>query len=197
MVCTNFLINLPARKFDKRITTKNKTMKQVFKGLVIVLMVLAAGISTQAQTNAKIGYLNSAEILKKVPGRDTLEKQLMDYRQGLEDQIQSMMVEYRSKLENYQTNRETMSDLIRQSKEGELREMEQRVQNFQQTADMDLQNKQAELFNPLLEKVQKAIEKVAEENGYTKVLDASMGVLLYYEKGDNLQPLVEKELGIQ
>jgi outer membrane protein len=160
-------------------------------------MVLAAGISAQAQTNAKIGYLNSAEILKKVPGRDTLEKQLMDYRQGLEDQIQSMMVEYRSKLENYQTNRETMSDLIRQSKEGELREMEQRVQNFQQTADMDLQNKQAELFNPLLEKVQKAIEKVAEENGYTYVLDASMGVLLYYEKGDNLQPLVEKELGIQ
>ena len=90
-----------------------------------------------------------------------------------------------------------MSQLIRQSKQSELRDLEQRIQSFRQTADMDLQNKQQELFNPLIEKVQDAIKRVSEENGYTYVFDVSMGSLLYYEKGDNIQPMVEKELGIR
>lgn len=171
-------------------------MKHLSKLFLILALVIAAG-TTQAQTNAKIGYINSSKLLEKIPGRDTLEAQLKDYRQGLEDQVQSMVVEYRNKLQNYQENAESMSDLIRQSKETELREMEKRIQNFRQTADMDLQNKQSELFNPLLEKAQKAIEAVAEDNGYTYVFDVSMGTLLYYENGDNLQSLVEKELGIQ
>lgn len=171
-------------------------MKHLSKLFLVLALVIAAG-TMQAQTNAKLGYVNSAKLLEKIPGRDTLETELKNYRKGLEDQVQSMVVEYRNKLQNYQENAESMSDLIRQSKETELREMEQRIQTFRQTADMDLQNKQSELFNPLLEKAQNAIEKVAEDNGYTYVFDVSMGTLLYYDKGDNLQPLVEKELGIQ
>lgn len=170
-------------------------MKHLTKLFLAIALIVAAGTVT-AQTNAKLGYVNSGKLLEKIPGRDTLEKQLRDYRKGLEDQVQSMVVEYRNKLQNYQENSGSMSDLIRQSKESELQELEQRIQNFRQTADADLQNKQSELFNPLLEKAQKAIEKVAEEHGYTYVFDVSMGTLLYYEKGDNLQTLVEKELGI-
>lgn len=171
-------------------------MKHLSKLVLFIAIVLAAG-STTAQTNAKLGYVNSSEILQNIPGRDTLQKKLQDYRKGLEDQINSMMVEYRNKLQKFEQNKESMSDLIRQSKQSELRELEQRIQSFRQTADQDLQNKQQELFNPLIEKVQKAIQKVAEENGYTYIFDVSMGSLLYYEKGDNIQPLVEKELGIR
>lgn len=170
-------------------------MKHLTKILIVLAFLMAAGASN-AQENAKLGYVNSGKLLEKIPGRDTLEQKLRDYRKGLEDQVESMITEYRSKLQNYQENSESMSDLIRQSKESELQELEQRIQNFRQTADADLQDKQSELFNPLLEKAQKAIEKVAEENGYTYVFDVSMGTLLYYEKGDNLQNLVEKELGI-
>ncbi|MGM0566896.1 MAG: OmpH family outer membrane protein [Bacteroidota bacterium] len=170
-------------------------MKHLNKIILLLAVVMIAGTAS-AQTDAKLGYVNSGELLEKIPGRDTLEQKLKDYRKGLEDQVQSMIVEYRSKLQNYQENMDSMSDLIRQSKESELQELEQRIQNFRQTADEDLQNKQSELFNPLLEKAQKAIEKVAEEQGYTYVFDVSMGTLLYYEKGDNLQKDVEKELGI-
>lgn len=171
-------------------------MKHLNKIILLLAVVMIAG-TAGAQTDAKLGYVNSGKLLEKIPGRDTLEQELKEYRKGLEDQVQSMVVEYRSKLQNYQENMDSMSDLIRQSKESELQELEQRIQNFRQTADADLQNKQSELFNPLLEKAQKAIEKVAEDHGYTYVFDVSMGTLLYYEKGDNLQDLVEKELGIE
>lgn len=170
-------------------------MKHLTK-IFLVLAIIVASNTAMAQTNAKIGYVNSAKLLEKIPGREALETELLDYRKGLEDQVQAMVVEYQTKIQDYQENAESMSDLIRQSKEGELRDLEQRIQSFRQTADVDLQNKQGELFNPLLEKAQKAIEKVAEDNGYTYVFDVSMGTLLYYKKGDNLQSLIEKELGI-
>jgi len=172
-------------------------MKHLSKLVVLVLAIVLTTGSLSAQSNAKLGHVNSSEILQNIPGRDTLEQKLKDYRKGLEDQINAMMVEYRNKLQNFEQNKESMSQLIRQSKQSELRDLEQRIQSFRQTADQDLQNKQQELFNPLIEKVKNAIEKVAEENGYTYVFDVSMGTLLYYEKGDNIQPMVEKELGIR
>lgn len=171
-------------------------MKHLSKLVLFIAIVLAAG-SLSAQTDAKLGYVNSSEILQKIPGRDTLEQKLKDYRKGLEDQINAMMVEYRNKLQKFEQNKGSMSQLIRQSKQSELSDLEQRIQSFRQTADMDLQNKQQELFNPLIKKVQDAIKRVSEENGYTYVFDVSMGSLLYYEKGDNIQPMVEKELGIR
>lgn len=171
-------------------------MKHLSKLVLVIAVILTAG-SLNAQTDAKLGYVNSSEILESMPGRDTLEEKLKDYRKSLEDQINSMMVEYRNKLKEFESNKEGMSQLIAQSKQSELRELEQRIQSFRQTADQDLQNKQQELFNPLIEEVKNAIEKVSDEEGYTYVFDVSMGSLLYYEKGDNIQPLVEKELGIR
>jgi Skp family chaperone for outer membrane proteins len=53
-----------------------------------------------------------------------------------------------------------------------------------------------ELLEPLLTKARKAIEAVAEKNGYTYIFDVGVGTLLYYEKGDNIMPLVREELGI-
>ena len=90
-----------------------------------------------------------------------------------------------------------MSDIIRQTKEKELADMETRIQDFQQKADSDLQAKQQELLQPLLDKAKKAIDEVAKENGYTYIFDAGVGVLLYYEKGDNILPLVKTKLGLK
>ncbi len=173
------------------------TMKKITTALLIFAIFTAFSVSSQAQTNAKFGYINSAKLLEKLPERKKLEQELDTYRKKLEDEIQAMVVEYTNKVQEYQNNESTMSDLIKQSKESEIREMEKRIQSFRQTADVDFQNKQTELFNPLLEKAQKAIEKVGEDNGYTYIFDVSMGTLLYYKKGDNLQSLVEKELGIK
>jgi outer membrane protein len=89
-----------------------------------------------------------------------------------------------------------MSDIIRQTKEKEITDLEQRIQTFQQNAELDFQNKQAELYNPLIEKAKTAISEVAEENGYTYIFDAGVGILLYYEKGDNILPMVRAKLGL-
>lgn len=163
---------------------------------VLSLVVLMAGVAT-AQTGAKFGYIDSNEILALMPETDSLQNELKAYADYLDEQMTTMAMEYQSKVTEYQENYNTMSDLIRQTKEKEITDLQERIQAFQQSADQDLGAKQAELFNPLIEKVKAAITDVARENGYNYVFDVGTGALVFYETGDNILPLVKTKLGIQ
>jgi outer membrane protein len=51
------------------------------------------------------------------------------------------------------------------------------------------------MLQPLIDKIGKAIEDVAKENGYAYIIDASTGVLLY-RGGDDVTDLIKTKLGI-
>lgn len=170
-------------------------MKKILVSAVILLSMMFTQYSF-GQGTLKFGYIDSNVLLEAMPGKDSIETALKNYGTSLQEQLQAMYGEYQTKLGDYQANSSTMSEIIRQTKEKELIDMEARIQDFQQQADKDLQAKQEELVEPLLTKARKAIEEVGRENGYTYIFDSSLGVLLFYEKGDNIMPLVKKKLGI-
>ncbi len=178
----------------KIITKQMKSFRKVMA--VLSLVVLMAGFAT-AQTGAKFGYIDSNEILALMPETDSLQNELKAYADYLDEQMTTMAMEYQSKVTDYQNNYNTMSDLIRQTKEKEITDLQERIQAFQQSADQDLGAKQAQLFNPLIEKVKAAITDVARENGYNYVFDVGTGALVFYETGDNILPLVKTKLGIE
>jgi outer membrane protein len=149
------------------------------------------------QSNAKLGYIDSNELLEMMPGKDSIQNAIQAYGKTLETQLQAMYAEYQTKVSDYQANSRTMSDIIRQTKEKELADLETRIQTFQQQADTDLQDKQVELLQPLLDKAKNAINSVARENGYTYIFDVGTGAFLFYEKGDNILPLVKAKLGLK
>jgi len=171
-------------------------MRNLFKVFGFFILLFISG-SLSAQVNAKLGYINSSDLLDLMPGKDSIEVQLKNYQQSLESTIQGMIQEYQSKIQDYQANSAAMSQIIRQTKEKEIQDLETRIQSFQQNAEADFQQKQAELFDPLIARARKAIEEVARENGYTYIFDTSVGVVLFYEKGDNILPLVKAKLGLK
>lgn len=171
-------------------------MKALKKGILLLsLLVLVSGYS-YSQT-LKIGHIDSNEILSIMPETDSLQKALKSYADYLDQQLNTMGQEYQTKMADYQNNVATMSDLIRQTKEKEITDLQGRIQAFQASADQDLSTKQAELFNPLIEKVKNAITEVAKENNYNYILDVGTGAVLFYENGDDVLPLVKKKLGVK
>jgi outer membrane protein len=162
---------------------------------ILFIALLISGIGF-AQTNAKLGYIDSNKILTEMPETDSLSKELKNYADYLDQQMQTMGQEYQKKVQDYQQNVAGMSDLIRQTKEKEITDLQQRIQAFQASADQDLQNKQQELFNPLIQKIKDAITAVGKENGYNYILDVGTGAVVYYQ-GDDIMPLVKKKLGIK
>ncbi|MCK7539346.1 MAG: OmpH family outer membrane protein [Marinilabiliales bacterium] len=63
-----------------------------------------------------------------------------------------MQVEYNNKLDQYVKDSKNLTDLVKANKEQELADMQNRINNFQQQAQVQLQDKQAELLNPIIEK---------------------------------------------
>lgn len=171
-------------------------MKKILKPSLVILFCAMMSIGF-GQANAKLGYIDSNELLDLMPGKDSVQDALKSYQKTLENQLQTMYSEYQTKVQEYQTNSSTMSDIIRQTKEKELADLETRIQTFQQQADSDLQDKQVALLQPILDKAKNAISAVAKENGYTYIFDVGTGAFLFYEKGDNILPLVKTKLGLK
>jgi outer membrane protein len=172
-------------------------MKNLAKIVAVVTLILVCSFASQAQNPIKVGYVDFNTVLAAMPGIDSVKIKLQKYQQSLTDQMDAMKAEFENKYLDYQSQSASMSDLIRQTKEKELSDLQGRIGAFEQKANQDLQGKQQELVAPFIEKAKTAIKEVAKEQKYTYVLNAIEDVLLYSEPADDIAPLVKKKLGIQ
>lgn len=165
-----------------------------------VLFIIATALFISAGSYAqalKIGHINSQELLELMPESDSAQTKLEKVSKDLQSQLEAMQVELNNKYQDYVGKRDTYSELIRQTKETELQEMQQRIQQFSQVAEQDLQKQRQETFRPILDKANKAIADVAKENNFTYVLDLSAGAVIYHaENSTNILPLVKTKLGL-
>jgi outer membrane protein len=171
-------------------------MKTLTRAFLFLALIVFAG-SVQAQS-LKIGHIDSNEIMNMMPERTVIENNLKDFEKQLETELRLMMGEYQTKVADYQNNVATMSNLIRQSKEKEITDLQTRIQDFQQNADVEFGDKRVELLTPLIDKVKKAIEDVGKENNYTYIIDAATGVLLHVgANADDVTKLVKTKLNLK
>jgi outer membrane protein len=115
----------------------------------------------------------------------------------LQDELKKMSEELEKKYNDFQKNEAKMADAIKDLKQKELRDMQSRIQEFQESAQENVRKKETELLKPIIEKAKTTIAATAKEGGYTYVFDSSPGTpLLYKPEGDNLMGAVKKKLGI-
>lgn len=165
--------------------------------VVTFIALFFLGFNAQGQTKLKLAHINSAELMKIMPGIDTAQKVLEDYSAQLQDELKAMYAEYEKKAMDFQDKQATMSQSLQQVKVKELQDLESRIKTFEGTAQEDLQQKQEQVLTPIIDRAKAAISEVAKELGYNYVFDSSLGVLLYQEESDNIFEAVKKKIGIK
>jgi outer membrane protein len=175
---------------------KPKMMKKTY--LLIALIVFSASF-TMAQS-LKIAYASPNYILASLPESKQIESQLDTYGKQLENQLQTKIKEFEAKYQSYETGRSTMTELIRADKEQELQMLNKSIQDFQQKAQDDLQKKETQLLEPVVDKVNNAIQQVATEKGFTYVFssDAALGAsfILHAPEENDISDLVLAKMGV-
>jgi outer membrane protein len=170
-------------------------MKKVFGLLLTAALIFTAqdGIAQSFKT----GHINRDDIIMAMPDYDTAMKAYNAYGQELTNALELMQVEYNNKLDQYVKDSKTLTDLVKTNKEQELADMQNRIANFQQQAQVQLQDKQVELLNPIIEKVTAAINDVAKAQGFVYVYDVR--TLIYFDatKSTDVAPLVKTKLGLK
>mgnify|MGYP001314332794 CR=1 FL=1 len=116
--------------------------------------------------------------------------------EDLQEQGQMMASEYETQLKDFQINQESMSAAIRNDKLKSLQDLEERITLFQQSAQQSIQLKEAELFEPILTKIQNAIDQVSKEKGYSYVFDigGNAGGLVYKNDTHDITSMVKEKL---
>jgi len=172
-------------------------MKNGIKALLLVCCVLFGSVAFGQ--NLKFGVINSQEIISKMPERDSAEAKLMKLRTELGNQIESLQVEFNQKYQAYAQGREKMADLVRQTKEKELSDLQNRIQEYGQNAEQELSKQQAALLKPIVDKINEAIKAVGKANGFAYIFDTAIPSLAYYDAAQavDVLPLVVKQLGIK
>ena len=160
---------------------------------LIIAVLLALPIIASAQ---KFGHINTQELFAEMPEVTQVKLKMDTIQSQYENQLASMNEEFQKKVQDYQTQEATMAEAIKQIRQQELQEMQQRIQLFYQTAEQDIQKKQQELLAPVHEKMTKAIKTVGEREGYTYIFDSAAMVHIGADAVD-ATPAVKKELGIK
>lgn len=163
------------------------------KKSLIALATVCCVTFAQAQ---KIAHLSFDSLVSLMPETKVATDAAQSYYKGLEDEVLSMQTELENKYKDYLEKEPGMSELLKKNKQEDLQQLQNRIQEFQRQAEMDVKRKQAELTAPIFEKAKKAIELVAKEGGYKYVLDTSIQntSVLYSETSDDILALVKKKL---
>jgi outer membrane protein len=168
----------------------------MLKRITLILMVALLPLMAMAQT-VKLGYINSQEVMMMMPEVNDVEKQLAEFNEKNMKYLQDMEKEIQDKYAKYEQEKDNMTDAIRRVQEEELMGLQQRLQTTYQALQQEAQKKQAELIQPLQEKLRNAIESVSKKQGLTMVYDMMSGAILYKsEAAIDITPAVKKELGI-
>lgn len=161
---------------------------------IIILLSLMFAVSI---ANTKIGYVNSNRIMAEYePVRD-IQIELEKEQRKLEIEFNRILENIDSLSKDYERQRLLMSDERRQNREQEIMSLERTAQEFQMKKfgpEGDITRMQNQKLQPVLEKVQSAIDVIAKERGYDYVLDAITGSILYALPQYDLTEDVIKEL---
>ena len=166
---------------------------KIFKTLSTTILFLFALTTMTAQS--KIAHIDSQTLISQMPEVKEAQAQLEKLQKTYATEIEATMKEYQTKLQTYSADAQNQTEVTNQARQKELAGMEQNIQLYQQTAQQDIQKKQAELLKPLVEKAKAAIQKVAKAQGFDYVIDATEGGSLILAGGKDLMAEVKVELG--
>jgi outer membrane protein len=160
-----------------------------------LLTVLVAGLSLTLSAQ-KFGHVNSNAILASMPEVKMAESNLEALTKQLQAKGQQMVTNYQNKVAELQQNEADYSQNQLAVEAEKLQKTQNEIGQFEQDMMIQIDEKRASLLQPILDKVQSAIDDVAETEGYTFVFDSGTGALLFAADGTDITEKVKAKLGL-
>lgn len=165
------------------------------KLIAIAVVLFVAGTSlTNAQS--KIAHINTQDLVEAMPEMKAAQGQLEKLKKTYDTQLKDMYKELETKAKMYDSQAGEQTDEENAKRVQEVQSMQGNIQAFNQQAMQDLQKKEVDILQPILDKARQAIQKVARAQGIQYVMDATPGGGMLLADGKDLLVDVKKELGI-
>ncbi len=164
--------------------------------LVISILFTILGREVLAR-EYKLGYINSEQIIARYEAAIEAKKELNTEIAKYEAKAESLKMEYERAKEEYESQQLTLSE---EGKRAKLAEVELRKRRYDSYLNEvygkggKIDQKNQELIAPIVVKIDSAVSKIAQNEGFSLVIDATKAGIIYGEPGLDLTQLVLEEL---
>jgi outer membrane protein len=163
-----------------------------FRTLLLIAIITLGFKTVQAQT--KVGHISTDLLISLMPETKALNTELEKLSKTYENELKAEQAKLEAKIKKYQAEVASQTDEVNQQRGAEVEKDRQSLYQASQIAQQDIAKKRDEKLKPILEKAKKAIDAIADEQGFTYVLEAST---LIVANGTDLLSDVKAKLGIQ
>jgi len=151
---------------------------KMFHAAAAVVAVLMTTSGARAQAPAQIVFINSQEVLAGAPGAREAQSTLEQEMSQLRTQVQAMEQTLDSMMTVYDQRQVMLSPEAKREMQDEIRARQREFQGRAQQMEQQASQRQAELLQPIMSRVQEVIDALRVERGYALVLDAAEGGLI-------------------
>ncbi len=170
-------------------------LTRFFKVGLVFLVVFLLAVPGFAQ-KLKVGYVHSQKILMSYKEAIDVQKKIDALDQQFQAEGREMQQNLTRLQEQYDSQKLLLSETKRKEKEQEIQNLILKIQQFQQEKynpqTGEIYKKQAELLQPVLDKINGVIKKFGDEQKFDLILDTAAGNILYVS--DQVVDLTDKVL---
>ncbi len=173
-------------------------------GLFVLLSCTKPAVSPAQSTpkTLRIGYTNLELVLSYLPEAQQVEQQLRTYEKKVIEQLNIKQSYLQTKIEEYTELKQSgkLTPAQEEERRKEIMRLDEEIKRFQEESEQNYLKKKAELLQPIVEKLQKAIDELAAAEGYDYILNNSnstgVAFILHGPKGDDVTERLLKRLGV-
>jgi outer membrane protein len=149
-------------------------MKRILFVTTIVLSLPGAA----AAQSLKLGYINSQDVLTAAPGaqeaKDQFDADMVTYR----TEVEQLATELENLVTQYEQQQALLSPAAKQTRETDIRARQQAYQERVTAIDERAGLRQQELVQPVMDRINTAIEEIRAEGSYAFIVDVSSGAVV-------------------
>lgn len=145
-----------------------------------------------AMAQSKFAHVNSQKLLDTMPSRKAAMKDLKDFEEKGVKELQEMEGDLQKAYTKYVAEKDKLSPTMQQYEEERIQKKQTAMQEREQQLQQQISSLGQELNAPILKRVQKAVDIVAERKKINYVIDES--VTLYFKGGIDITNEVMVEL---
>lgn len=157
-----------------------------------MILIFTLILSVTAFSQPRVGYLNPQTVLDNLPEKDAIERQLNRFLDQREAEFEEIAIDFQNELARFQRQAPELSEAETRRRQQELRVKDEELQQFQVRVQQELEQRQAELLNPVLQEMNSIIEALATERNLDYVLNEATGegeLFLMYISQDGREEL--------
>lgn len=164
-------------------------------GFFAVALLVGAG-TAQAQT-LKLGFVNSQRIMAEAPGTSDAQAAFQRDMEMYRAELGRLEAQLDTLQQNFDRQQATLSATQRTERQAEIQQAFVAYQQRQVQLEEQAQTRQAELVEPIMQRVTVVIEQIRTEGAYSMIFDTASGTLLTADPAFDLTEQVLTRLRAQ